>query len=137
MGYHPPRPLLRRRKMRRASLSISRTSSAEGWQGTPLRGLDSVSFEILDGALVLLGCLPRVEGAQVPALACSWVLLAGIETVLTGLELSNHGDLTTEAGDPLLHSSARWGTKSALRRDGARLGRAVAARLARAVLRKR
>ena len=50
----------------------------------------SVLLEILHFAFVLFGFLKRRKGAQVSPLACLCVLLSGIQTELTGFELTNH-----------------------------------------------
>jgi hypothetical protein len=50
----------------------------------------SVMLEILDFALVLFGGLARAEGAEIPALPVA-ALLAGVESIFAGLELSDHG----------------------------------------------
>jgi hypothetical protein len=48
-----------------------------------LRGL-TLSFEVLDGALVALGGLAGWEGAEVVAFAGRRSAFSGFETVLTG-----------------------------------------------------
>ena len=49
-----------------------------------------MSFEILYLALVLLRCGSRIKGPKVLALASLGVLLARVESVFPGFELSNH-----------------------------------------------
>ena len=49
------------------------------------------SFEKLHRALMLRGRLQGSKSPQVSALAGGWIPLAGIETVLSGLELPDHG----------------------------------------------
>src|SRR5437773_6975737 len=51
----------------------------------------SMSFEILDRALVLERVLARWKGAQIAALAGLRVLLARVEAVLAGGKLADHG----------------------------------------------
>jgi hypothetical protein len=48
------------------------------------------TLEKLNGSLVLLGGLPRREGAKVVPLIGLWILLLRIKAILAGLELSNH-----------------------------------------------
>ena len=57
------------------------------------RGLaaGSVPLEILDLALVFLGRRPGLEGTEIAALAGPGVLLAGVEPVLAGFQLTDHG----------------------------------------------
>jgi hypothetical protein len=49
-----------------------------------------VSLEVLHGAFVPLRCFERGECAQVAAFAVCGILLARIQTVLSGFEPSNH-----------------------------------------------
>jgi hypothetical protein len=48
-------------------------------------------LEVLDGAFVLLGRCPRFESTEIPELPGFLVFLAGVQTIFTRLELSNHG----------------------------------------------
>ncbi len=53
--------------------------------------MPSQVFEVLHRAFVVLRLFPRVEGAQVAALAGDWILLARIEPVLARSQFSDHG----------------------------------------------
>ena len=48
------------------------------------------SLEELYGALMLFGCLARVERTQVSALSGLGIQFLGIQTVFPGLEFSDH-----------------------------------------------
>src|SRR5215469_17873434 len=50
----------------------------------------SVALEVLHLAFVLLGGLARFEGAEVPPLPGLRILLPGVESVPTGLQLLDH-----------------------------------------------
>ena len=50
----------------------------------------SMSFEILDGALVFLRCLPRPERTEIPLLPSLGILMTRIQSILTGFEFPNH-----------------------------------------------
>src|SRR5215471_5653787 len=52
----------------------------------------SVALEVLHLAFVLLGGLARFEGAEVPPLPGLRILLPGVESVLAGLQLLDHGE---------------------------------------------
>ena len=47
-------------------------------------------LEKLHRPLVALGRRPRGERAEIAALACLWILLAGVEAVFAGRELADH-----------------------------------------------
>lgn len=51
-----------------------------------------MSLEVLHFALMLLCFFERVKRAQIAALACFGVLLPRVQTILAGLEFSNHVD---------------------------------------------
>jgi hypothetical protein len=48
------------------------------------------SLEKLHRPLVALGRRPRGERPEIAALACLWILLAGVEAVFAGRELADH-----------------------------------------------
>jgi hypothetical protein len=49
-----------------------------------------MALEVLDGTLVLLGCLARAESAQVSAFARLGVWPSRIQPVLAGFQFSDH-----------------------------------------------
>ena len=49
-----------------------------------------MSLEILHCAFVLFSRVTRVERAEVPALACLWILLARVESILPRFQFSDH-----------------------------------------------
>jgi len=50
-----------------------------------------MSFKILDFSLMLHRLGPRRKGAQIPPLTCFRILFAGIEAILAGGKLADHG----------------------------------------------
>jgi hypothetical protein len=48
-------------------------------------------FEILNLALMLFRSRARFEGAEIAALAGSWIHFPGIEPVFAGLQFTDHG----------------------------------------------
>src|SRR5512145_2186675 len=52
--------------------------------------LSTSAFEILHGALMLLGFFSRLECAEIAALACSRIYFPRVETVLVRLDFANH-----------------------------------------------
>jgi hypothetical protein len=53
-----------------------------------------VSFEVLDGPLVLFGRGPGTKRAEIPALAGFGVWLARVQPILTGFQFADHGGVT-------------------------------------------
>src|SRR5436305_13491076 len=53
-------------------------------------------LEILNRALVFLGCRLCLEGAQIPALSCLRIFLPRIQPIFTGLELPDHALLISK-----------------------------------------
>jgi hypothetical protein len=47
-------------------------------------------LEILNGALMLLGLIARIERSQIATLASLWIQFPGIESVLARLEFADH-----------------------------------------------
>lgn len=68
-------------------------SSEQGARSAPRdpKKANSMPLEILHGALVLLGRGARGKGAEIAPFACLRILLARIQPVLSGRELSDHG----------------------------------------------
>src|SRR5262249_60429405 len=91
---------------------------AGGALGWPL-GL-AVPFEVLDGALVLLGSFARREGAEVLALARLRSLLARVEPVLAAGELANHRSLLRTRPGRRSSPSRRGRLRSPSRPPGSR-----------------
>ena len=60
--------------------------------GRGLRSRGSGTLEVLDRTLVLLRSLPRSERSKVASLSGFWVLLAGVQAILTAFQFSYHGD---------------------------------------------
>ena len=59
--------------------------------------ISAVTLEILHRSLMLLGRRPRLEGAEVPALAGLRILLARVQTILACLQFPNHGKVLVVA----------------------------------------
>jgi hypothetical protein len=53
--------------------------------------VDSMPLEVLDRSLVFLGRFTRLERSQISPLSRLGILFPGIESILSGRQLSDHG----------------------------------------------
>jgi len=67
-----------------------------------------VALEVLHGALMLLGGLPRAESTEIFPAPGFWIFLARIQTVLPGLQFSNHIVFPDETDCCINHFKSDW-----------------------------